>query len=170
MRIKTRELTLFALLGTLMYGSKMLMEFLPNIHLLGMFTITFTVVYRKKALIPIYVYVFLNGLFSGFSFWWVPYLYIWTVLWGIVMLLPKTMPNRVAVPVYMVVCAVHGFMFGTLYAPLQALMFGLDFKGMLAWIVTGLPWDAIHGVSNFFAGALVVPLAALLRKLSPSRV
>ena len=42
MRIKTRELTLFALLGTLMYGSKVLMEFLPNVHLLGMFTITFT--------------------------------------------------------------------------------------------------------------------------------
>lgn len=170
MRIKTRELTLFALLGTLMYGSKVLMEFLPNVHLLGMFTITFTVVYRKKALIPIYVYVFLNGLFAGFSLWWIPYLYIWTVLWGIVMLLPKTMPKKVAVPVYMVTCAVHGFLFGTLYAPLQALMFGLDFKGMLAWIVAGLPWDAIHGVSNFFAGALVVPLAALLKKLSPQNM
>lgn len=170
MRIKTRELTLFALLGTLMYGSKVLMEFLPNVHLLGMFTITFTVVYRKKALIPIYVYVFLNGLFAGFTFWWVPYLYIWTVLWGIVMLLPKTMPKKVAVPVYMVTCALHGFLFGTLYAPVQALMFGLDFKGMLAWIVAGLPWDAIHGVSNFFAGALVVPLATLLQKLSRQNI
>ena len=170
MRVKTRELTLFALLGTLMYGSKVLMEFLPNVHLLGMFTITFTVVYRKKALIPIYVYVFLNGLFAGFSLWWIPYLYIWTVLWGIVMLLPKTMPKKVAVPVYMVTCAMHGFLFGTLYAPLQALMFGLDFKGMLAWIVAGLPWDAIHGVGNFFAGALVVPLAALLKKLSPQNM
>ena len=86
------------------------------------------------------------------------------------MLLPKTMPKKIAVPVYMVTCAVHGFLFGTLYAPLQALMFGLDFKGMLAWIVAGLPWDAIHGVGNFFAGALVVPLATLLKKLSPQNM
>lgn len=167
MHVKTKELTLFALLGTLMYGSKILMEFLPNVHLLAMFTVTYTVVYRKKALIPIYVYVFLNGLFAGFSLWWIPYLYIWTVLWGVTMLLPKTMPKKAAVPLYMVTCALHGFLFGTMYAPLQAFMFGLDLKGMLAWIVAGLPWDAVHGVSNFCAGALVVPLAALLRKITP---
>lgn len=158
------------MLGTLMYGSKLLMEVLPNIHLLGMFIVTFTVVYRRKALIPIYVFVFLTGLFAGFSPWWVPYLYIWTVLWGIVMLLPKNMPKKVAVPVYMVTCALHGFLFGTLYAPAQALLFGLDWKGMIAWIVAGLPWDAVQGVSNFFAGALVVPLAALLKKISPQNM
>ncbi|MBQ7288705.1 MAG: hypothetical protein IJW78_03140 [Clostridia bacterium] len=165
MRLKTKELTLFALLGALMYGSKILMEFLPNVHLLAMFTVSFTVVFRQKALIPIYVYVFLNGLFAGFSLWWIPYLYIWTLLWGVTMLLPKTMPKKVAVPVYMLTCAVHGFLFGTLYAPMQAILFGLDFKGMLAWIVAGLPWDAVHGISNFFAGALVVPLSALLKKI-----
>lgn len=167
MRIKTKELVLFALFGTLMFGSDILMEFLPNVHLLAMFTVTFTVVYRKKALIPIYVYVFLNGLFAGPSPWWIPYLYLWTVLWGITMLLPKHMPNKVAMPVYMITCALHGFLFGTLYAPAQALMFGMDLKGMLTWIIAGLPWDAVHGVSNSFTGALVLPLATLLRKITP---
>ena len=36
------------MLGAIMYASKLLMEFAPNIHLLGVFTIAFTVVYRKK--------------------------------------------------------------------------------------------------------------------------
>ena len=89
MKPTTREITIFAMLGAVMYASKLLMEVAPNIHLLGVFTIAFTVVYRKKALYPIYIYVILNGIFCGFAAWWVPYLYVWTVLWGVVMLLPE---------------------------------------------------------------------------------
>lgn len=151
------------MLGAVMYASKLLMEVAPNIHLLGVFTIAFTVVYRRKALYPIYVYVFLNGIFSGFASWWIPYLYLWTVLWGAVMLLPKNMPPKARPLVYMAVCAAHGFLFGTLYAPAQALLYGLSLQGMVAWIIAGLPWDCIHGVSNFFCGALIAPLVSLLR-------
>ena len=146
-----------------MYASKLIMEFAPNVHLLGVFTIAFTVVYRKKALYPIYTYVLLKGMFSGFATWWIPYLYLWTVLWGVVMLLPRNMSNKMQTIVYMIVCAAHGFLFGTLYAPAQAILYGLDFKGMIAWIVAGLPWDFVHGVSNFFCGILIMPIISVLR-------
>ncbi len=164
-KLKTRDLVLFALLGSLMFVSKLLLEFLPNIHLLGMFTTAYTVTYRRRALIPIYVYVMLNGLYTGFQMWWLPYLYIWAVLWAMVMLLPKNMPKRVAVPVYMAVCGLHGLLFGTLYAPAQALMYGLSFKAMLAWIVAGLPYDVTHMIGNICAGALVVPVSTVLLRL-----
>lgn len=169
MKISVREMVIFSMLGALMYVSKMLMEFAPNVHLLGVFTVTFTIVYRWKALYPIYIFVFLVGLFNGFSIWWIPYLYIWTVLWGMTMLLPKKMPNKVRPIVYMVVCALHGYLYGTLYAPFQAICFGLNFKGMVAWIVAGLPWDYIHGTSNLIAGILIVPLATLLGKLEKNQ-
>ena len=42
---------------------------------------------------------------------------------------------------------------------------GNSFKGMIAWIIAGLPWDFVHGVSNFFCGILIVPIVTLLRKL-----
>lgn len=163
MKLTIREITIFSMLGAVMYASKLIMEFVPNIHLLGVFTIAFTVVYRKKALYPIYIYVILNGMFSGFPAWWLPYLYLWTVLWGIVMLLPKNMPKKVQPIVYMVVCSLHGFLFGTLYAPAQALLYGLSFQGMIAWILAGLPWDCIHGMSNFFCGMLILPVISALR-------
>lgn len=163
MKTTTRELAVFAMLGAVMYASKIIMELAPNIHLLGVFTIAYTVVYRKKALYPIYTYVLLNGIFSGFAAWWIPYLYLWAVLWGAVMLLPQNMPKKIQPIVYMVVCAAHGFLFGTLYAPAQALLFGMSFQGMIAWIIAGLPWDFIHGVSNFFCGLLIVPLISILR-------
>lgn len=163
MKLTIREIAVFGMLGAVMYVSKMIMELIPNVHLLGTFIVAFTVVYRQKALYPIYVYVFLNGLFSGFAAWWIPYLYVWTVLWAFVMLLPRKMPAKIQPLVYMCVCAAHGFLFGTLYAPAQALIFGLSFQGMVAWIVAGLPWDCIHGISNFFCGALIMPIVSVLR-------
>lgn len=157
-----REMAVFAMLGALMYASKMIMEVAPNVHLLGVFTIAFTVVYRKKALYPIYTYVLLNGIFCGFATWWIPYLYLWAVLWGATMLLPKRIPEKIRPLVYMLLCAAHGFLFGTLYAPAQALLYGLSFQKMVAWIISGLPWDFVHGVSNFFCGILIVPIVKIL--------
>ena len=163
--LTTRELVLFAMLGTLMYISKMLLEFLPNFHLLGMFTMVFTIVYRRKALIPIYVCVLLIGLLGGFAAWWIPHLYLWTVLWDVTMLLPRKMPPKFAVPVYMTVCALHGLCYGTLYAPAQALLYGLNFQQTIAWIITGLPWDCIHAAGNLTSGILILPLVQVLRRL-----
>ncbi len=155
-------MAVFAMLGALMYASKMIMEVAPNVHLLGVFTIAFTVVYRKKALYPIYTYVLLNGIFCGFATWWIPYLYLWAVLWGATMLLPKRIPEKIRPLVYMLLCAAHGFLFGTLYAPAQALLYGLSFQKMIVWIISGLPWDFVHGVSNFFCGILIVPIVKIL--------
>ena len=163
--LKLREMAVFAMLGTVMFCSKIIMEALPNIHLLGMLTMTYTIAFRKKALIPIYIYIMLNGLYAGFSLWWMPYLYIWTILWAITMLLPRNMPKKAKCVVYPIVCAVHGMLFGILYSPAQALMFGLNFEQMIAWILSGLPWDLVHGIGNFFAGLLIFPLAELLKRL-----
>lgn len=163
MKLTIKEIAVFGMLGGVMYVSKMIMELLSNVHLLGVFIIAFTVVYRQKALYIIYTYVFLNGIFSGFAAWWIPYLYVWTVLWGAVMLLPRKLPRKAEPFVYMAVCAAHGFLFGTLYAPAQAILFGLSLQGMVAWIIAGLPWDCMHGVSNFFCGILIMPLIYALR-------
>lgn len=167
MRLTVRETAVFGMLGAVMYASKVLMETLPNVHLLGAFTIAFTLQYGKKALYPIYVFVLLLGLMNGFPTWWLPHLYLWTVLWGVTMRLPRRFREKPLV--CMVLCAAHGFLYGTLYAPAQALLFGLDLSGMIAWIIAGLPWDAVHGVSNFFMGALVAPMVSALRTAERSR-
>lgn len=164
-RLDLRHMVIFAMLGAVMFATTYVMKILPNIHLLGMFIMVFTLVYRQRALIPLYVYVFLEGLFGGFALWWVPYLYVWTVLWGVTMLLPRRMPPKLQVPIYMLVCALHGLCFGLLYAPAQVVLFGLPLRSLPAWILSGLPFDLLHAVGNFAAGALIVPLSRLLQKL-----
>ncbi|MBQ7153645.1 MAG: hypothetical protein IJR83_06915 [Clostridia bacterium] len=163
--LTTREIVIYALLGSLMFCSKLLMEWAPNVHFLGMFTIVYTLVYRRRALFPIYVFVFLIFAYSGFSLWSVPYLYLWTILWGVTMLLPKNMKPGIAIPVYAVVCSLHGLLYGTLYAPFQAIAFHYSLQATFAWIAAGLPYDAVHALGNLCAGLLIVPVATLLLRL-----
>ena len=161
-KLDLKSLVITIMLGTLTYVLKTVMAFLPNIHLVAVIFVATTVVYRSKALITVYTYVFLEGLFGGFTTWWIPNLYTWLILWSVVMILPKNMPKKVAPVVYMIVCSLHGFLYGVLYAPFQALVYGLDFEGTLAWIVAGAPFDLIHGVSNFVCGMLIIPIITVL--------
>ena len=151
--------------AALMFCSKIIMEAAPNIHLLGTFVMLCTVVFRVKALIPLYLYVIVQGIYAGFAQWWIPYIYVWTVLWGMTMLIPKNIPKWLAAIIYPAVCALHGFCFGIIYAPGQALIYGFNFNQTLAWIASGFYFDVLHGISNIFTGTLILPLSELINKL-----
>ncbi len=163
------DLILLVIFGVIMFISKMIMEFLPNIHATAMFIAVFTLYYRHRALISIYVYAFLVGFIYGFSMWWYPYLYVWTILWAFIMLIPKRLPLKWRVVLCTFFCALHGILYGTLYAPFQALAFGLSFEGMLSWIVVGLPWDVVHMCGNVAMSVLIAPLYKAIQKLSANR-
>ena len=166
MKITIREITVFAMLSAVMFASKVAMEGIPNVHLLGTFVVAFTLTYRQKALLPIYGYVFVNGIWEGFSpFGWLPELYLWLILWGVVMLLPKKMPKVMAPIVYMLVSCLHGLFFGVLYSPVYALFSGMGWDRVWLWILAGLPFDLLHGMGNFALGTLIIPIATLLKKL-----
>ncbi len=160
------HLVIFAMLGTILFLSKQLLEFLPNVELISTFTMVYTLVYRRQALIPIYLFIFLEGVWAGFGLWWYPYLYLWLVLWTLTMLLPRQLPLWARVPVYAGVCGLFGLAYGSLYAPYQAAVFlKWDLKKTLAWIAAGFPWDVTHALGNLALGTLIVPLTELLRQL-----
>lgn len=165
-----RELILFGLFPAIIYAAQQATAIFPNIHLTGMFIMLMTLLFRTKALIPLYIYVFIMGITNGFNPWWVPYLYIWAVLWGMTMLIPRKLPDKIAALVYPIVCALHGFLYGTIYAPAQALLFGLDLRQTVAWIINGIPFDIIHGGSNFFMGLLLLPLLRILRRFTNTNI
>jgi len=56
-------------------------------------------------------------------------------------------------------------MFGILYAPCQAIMFGYSFSTTLKWIAAGFPFDVLHAAGNVVMGLLVLPIAEILRRL-----
>lgn len=160
------RIAVFAMLGTIMFLSKQMLEALPNVELVSTLTMVYTLVYRRQALIPIFLFILMEGVLWGFGLWWFPYLYLWPFLWGVTMLLPGKLPPKLAKPVYAVVCGLFGLAFGTLYAPFQTFaFFGGDWSKTPAWIIAGLPWDAVHALGNFSLGLLIVPLETLLCRL-----
>ena len=164
-KISLRELVLFSLFGAMMFVSAQI-DIIPNVHQLALFISVTTMVYRVKALIPIYLYVFLEGLFGGFGLWWIPYLYIWTVLWALIMLIPKSLNTYVTAILITVACALHGICFGIMYAPFQCLLyFKGNFDMMIPWVISGLPYDVVHMLGNIAASAVAVPLIKLLCSL-----
>ena len=154
------EMTLFAMFSAMMFISKIVMEFLPNIHLLGMFTMLLTVVYRKKALVPIYLYVLLEILFYGLNLWSINYLYVWLIL-AVAAYCMKGVRQRFA---WAMLCGLFGLLFGALCAPVYLFSGGLGFA--VSWWISGIPFDISHCVGNFvIALVLFAPLRELLEKL-----
>ena len=164
--LTVREVAVFAMLGALMMVSDLVMNILPNVHLVGVMIVILTVVYRWKALYPIYLYIFLIGLFEGFGMWWIPYLYVWAVLWAMTMLLPRRMPRWLAPILYGLVCGFHGFAFGLLWVPSQMLLMSFTLEQAMIWWSYGfITADVFHGIGNLVGSVLIVPMVALIRKL-----
>ena len=159
------DLVLFAFLGGLLFASKIAFEALPNIHPVTMFIMVYTVVFGWRAMIPVSVFTAISGVYYGFSIWWLPQIYIWFAYAALTMLIPKKISGKAAMFVYPVVCGLFGLIYGTLYAPGQALLFGYTLKQTFAWIMAGLPFDALHAAGNLGFGLLVLPISAVVKKL-----
>ena len=166
MKLKLKDIVLLALLSALMCVGDFAMEWLPNVHFVGVFIVVTTVVYRKYALLPIFVYWIVSGFVEGISLWWIPKIYIWSLLWVGIMLIPKSLSEKVKNVLYVAVCTLHGFLsFGVLYAPAQALITGMDFKGTIAWIAAGLPFDVTQCIGNLILGTLLIyPMVKILKQ------
>ncbi len=163
---RTKKMAVYALYATLMFLSAQI-DIIPNVHQLTLFLTAFTVVYRAEALIPLYLYVFLEGIFGGFDpLWWPPYLYIWLLPWALTMLIPKGTREWLAGLLITLISGLHGILFGALYAPYQCLVvFHGNFKMMVPWILYGLSFDTAHMLGNLAASLLALPLARLLCRL-----
>ena len=163
---RTLYIVLGALFGALLFISQIIAAPLPNVELVSLFIIVWTRVYRYGALPGIGVFILLEGLCYGFGIWWVSYLYIWFILWGMVMLVPpmkKARPLAAALG-WASLSGVYGLAFGSLTA--IPWLFRGGPAAAIAYILSGIPFDITHGVANFvLAFLLAVPLIRLLSKL-----
>lgn len=158
--MKAKELTVMALLGALLYVGQVALAFLPNIEVVSVLVLVYTLVFDRKALLPIYTFVLLEGVTYGFGLWWIMYLYVWAVLYLIAQLLHR---NDSAL-IWAVVCGAYGLAFGALCA--IPYLFAGGIGAALSWWMSGIPFDILHCIGNF-AVTLVLyrPLTAVLRKV-----
>lgn len=160
--LRLRALLRDALLAAILVFCKEMLAFLPNVEMVSMLVMAYTVVYRWRALLPIYAFVALEAVIYPFPPTVVMYLYVWAILFGISMLLPR---RALPAPVYMGIGGLFGLAYGILCAPVQAAFFHLSLAGTLAWVAAGFPWDVTHAIGNAAIGILTPVVIHLLTRL-----
>ncbi len=155
-KLKIREIALFGVLGALTFGAKYVMSFLPNIEPVSLMVMLFAVVFGKKCIYPIYLYVLLEILFYGLGVWNFNYLYIWAILAIAAYLMRKTE----SILPWAILSGSFGLLFGALCAPVDIAIGGVGYA-ITKW-ASGIPFDLAHCAGNFVIALL---LFAPLRKL-----
>ncbi len=160
MKLSVKELVLIALLSALLVVAQVALAFLPNIEVISLLLIIYTLFFKKKTLYIIYIFALLEGLLYGFGIWWVMYLYVWTMLWGIVLFLQ----NEKSPVVWAFVSGFFGLAYGTLCSVPYFITGGINTG--LAWIASGVLFDITHGISNFVITLVLFgPLYRLFERL-----
>lgn len=153
-------MVLFGILGAITFAAKYVMSFLPNIEPVSLFVMLFAVVFGKKWVYPVYLYVVLEILFYGVSLWNVNYLYIWSVL-AVLAYYLRNMRQPLG---WAVLSGVFGLAFGALCGIVDVFIGGFSYA-VTKWI-SGIPFDIAHCLGNFvIALILFVPLRNLMEKL-----
>ena len=75
------------LFAAVLFALQVSMLHLPNIELVSLMVILYTLVLGKRVLNILITFTILEGVFHGFGIWWVSYLYIWPILAGLTALL-----------------------------------------------------------------------------------
>ena len=122
---------------------KLVMQGLPNIEVTSFFVMLFTLVLGKRMLLVVPAFTLIEGCIYGFGIWWVMYLYAWPLLALVTWLVRK----KDSVLLYSIISGIFGLFFGALCSIPYFFIGG--FAMMFNWWIAGIPFDLIHGASNF---------------------
>ncbi len=151
--------------AALMIVLKEVMGFLPNLHPVTLIIILLAHWFGLYSLLPIYVFVIVEGFLYGFHIWWICYLYVWAILAVIITAIRK---NGSTV-VYTIVAAIYGILFGTLCSIPYFITGGFGYG--MGWIISGLGYDIIHMIGNAVSVTLLFrPLSKVLERINMSKL
>ena len=160
-KFSAKDIVVTAVLAALLFSVQVGLSFLPNIELVSLLIIIYTLIFKEKAFYAIYIFAFLEGAVYGFGVWWVMYLYVWTILYAVTYLFRR---NR-SVILWAVISGFFGLSFGALCAIPYFITGGIG--AGIAWWVSGLLFDVVHGAGNFVVVlVLYKPIFCILEKLS----
>lgn len=159
---RTKQIKDIAVIGmmiaTLEVGKQALL-FLPNVEIVTLLMILYTLTFGKRIFAAIPVFIFVEGCLYTFEVWVIMYLYIWPLLAFFVLCFQK----QTSVWFFSILSGVFGLFFGALCS-IPYFFIGGPAMGF-AWWISGIPYDLIHGVSNFLLCLVLFrPLRAVLTK------
>lgn len=160
-RNRLRQLVLLALFGALLFVAQVALAWAANVELVTLLLLLLAVTYGWKTLIPLYLFVLAEGLYYGFSQWFINYLYVWLVPVVLGVLFRRCTSRWF----WAILAGGFGLIFGALCSVPMLFVGGVP--AMVSYIVSGLSFDAVHCVGNFLSVLwLFVPLRRVLYDLN----
>lgn len=159
-KITTKDIAVIGVMVATIEAAKLSLSFLPNVELVTLLIILYTLFLGWKALIAVFAFVGVECLVWGMGIWIIMYLYIWPFLVILTLLLRK----QESMWVFGMLAGFFGLFFGALCSIPYFFIGGIHMA--FTWWVSGIPYDILHGVSNFIlCMVLFVPLRAALRRI-----
>ena len=146
-------MTYMALYLCIIIVSQMALSFLINIQLVYLLFVLFLHTNGlKKTLLLSILFAIMMGMIYGFGYYILGYLYIYPVLLILTHILSYKKRNPLYLAMIGLLC---GFLFGFLFSIQDSYLYKIPFS---IYYLRGLPYDVIHGLSNFFTVWILYPI------------
>lgn len=143
--LKAKDIALIGLLSASITAGKLALSFIPNVEVVSLLFIVYTVTFGlKRSILVSIIFTTTEILIYGFSTWLLVYYFIWPLLIIITHFVKETIKSEYG---YATVAGLFGLFFGAFFAIIESFFYGYAY-GLTYW-VRGIPFDIIHGVSNF---------------------
>ena len=143
-KISASDIATVAIMSALLEAVKVALNAIPNVELVSFLLIVFTLRFGiRKTILAAWIFTAFEIMTWGLQLWVVFYLYTWPVLIILVYIFRK----HDSAIVFAIISGAFGLCFGAL-SSLVYLLMG-DPAMALSWWLSGLSFDAVHGVSNF---------------------
>jgi hypothetical protein len=143
--MKIRDIVLIGLLSASVTAGKLALSFIPNVEIVTLLFIVFSVTLGlKRSLLISVVFVTTDILLYGFSTWVIGYYIVWPLLVLIASFMGRRLKSEYG---YAIVGGLFGLFFGLMFAVIESFFYGPAY-GLSYW-VKGLTFYFVHGASNF---------------------
>ncbi|MFW6036065.1 MAG: hypothetical protein ACOCRZ_07405 [Halothermotrichaceae bacterium] len=159
--MRVKDVALIGILSATLTAGKLALSYLPNIEIVTLLLIVYTVIFGlKRSIMASVIFSTTEVLIYGFSTWLLGYYIIWSLLIIITAFIQKTVKSEYG---YAALAAIFGLFYGLFFAVVESFFYGTAY-GISYWI-RGIPFDIIHCASNFILVILLYkPLYNVLTK------
>lgn len=158
--ITTKDIALMGVMTATIEAAKLALFVVPNVELVTLLVILYSIHFWKKALPAIFAFVGIECLIWGLGLWVIMYLYIWPLLSIVVQIFRK----QKSVWFWSILAGIYGLLFGALCSIPYFFIGGI--RTAVTWWIAGIPYDILHGISNFIiCFILYYPLTKVLKKV-----
>ncbi len=150
--MKVQDLVLISILSASITAGKLALSFLPNVEVVSLLFILYTVTLGvKKTWLISVIFATTEIFLYGFSTWVLGYYVVWPIL----ILATGALKGKVKSEYgFAMISGIFGLSFGFFFALFESLFYGIAY-GMAYW-ARGIPLDILHGASNYIIAIILI--------------